>query len=195
MSTTPLPNTQGLTYHTSVLAYMDDTLWLAPNKQTLQQIVNSAESFYNMANITVNPTKSTLATNQTNDPHLSINFANTTIYSIPLKDTFRYLGCWFTLHSHHKYIHNQIIAEATDLIKTIRVKKITEKQTIYIINTVLIPRFSYRTMNTFIHQSNTQSITNSYMQVAKHKAGLALTIPSSTLLHHQIYNLRSLPDI
>jgi len=195
MSMTPLPNTQHLTYHTSVLAYMDDTLWLAPNKHTLQQIVNSAESFYNMANITVNPTKSILATNQTKDPNPTINFANTIIHTIPLKDTFRYLGCWFTLLSHHKYIHNQIIAEATNLISTIKNKKITEKQAIYIINTVLIPRFSYRTLNTFVYQSNTQSITNSYMQVAKHKAGLASTIPNSTIFHHQIYNLRKLTDI
>jgi len=35
MSMTSLPNTQHLTYHTSVLAYMDDILWLAPNKHTL----------------------------------------------------------------------------------------------------------------------------------------------------------------
>jgi hypothetical protein len=35
MLTTFSPNNQLLTYHTSVLAYMDDTLWLAPNKQTL----------------------------------------------------------------------------------------------------------------------------------------------------------------
>jgi len=174
---------------------MDDTLWLAPNKQTLQQIVSSAESFYNMVNITVNPTKSILATNQIKDSHPTINFANTCIHTILLKDTFRYLGCWFTLLNHHKHIHNQITAEATNLINTIRSKKITEKQAIYIINTVLIPRFSYRTINTFFYQSNTQSITNLYMQVAKHKAGLASTTPSSTMLHHQIYNLRSLTDI
>ena len=163
MSTTLLPNTQHLSYHTSVLAYMDDTLWLAPNKQILQQIVNSAESFYNMANITVNPTKSILATNKTEDPNPTINFANTIISTIALKDTFRYLGCWFTLLSHHKHIHNQITAETTNLINTIKNKKITEKQTIYIINTVLIPCFLYRTLNTFVYQSNTQSITNSYM--------------------------------
>ena len=88
MSTTPLPNTQQLSYHTSVLAYMDDTLWLASNKQILQQIVNSAESFYNMANITVNPTKSILATNKTEDPNPTINFANMIIHTIALKDTF-----------------------------------------------------------------------------------------------------------
>jgi hypothetical protein len=40
-----------------------------------------------------------------------------------------------------------------------------------------------------------QGITNSYMQVVKHKAGLVSTIPNSTILHHQIYNLRNLTDI
>ena len=148
-----------------------------------------------MTNITVNPTKSILATNQIKDSHPTINFANTCIHTILLKDTFRYLGCWFTLLNHHKHIHNQITAEATNLINTIRSKKITEKQAIYIINTVLIPRFSYRTINTFFYQSNTQSITNLYMQVAKHKAGLASTTPSFMMLHYQIYNLCSLTNI
>lgn len=88
MSTTFSSTNQLLTYHTSVLAYMDDTLWLAPDKQTMQHIVTTAESFYNMANITVNSTKSILATNQTKDLNPIINFANTTIYTIPLKQTF-----------------------------------------------------------------------------------------------------------
>ena len=151
ISTTLPSTTQCLTYNTSVLAYMDDTLWLAPNKQTLQQIVSSAESFYNMANITVNPTKSILATNQIKDPHPTINFANTCIHTIPLKDTFHYLGCWFTLLNHYKHIHNQITAETTNLINTIKSKKITEKQAIYIINTVLISCFLYKTINIFVY--------------------------------------------
>ena len=60
---------------------------------------------------------------------------------------------------------------------------------------ILVPRFLYRTLNTFMNQSVMQAITNSYMQVVKHKAGLALTVPNSIIFHHQIYNLCSLPDI
>ena len=39
----------------SVLAYMDDTLWIAQSKTQLEEITNIASSFYSMADIQVNP--------------------------------------------------------------------------------------------------------------------------------------------
>src|ERR1041384_1451923 len=47
----------------SVLAYMDDTLWIASSQEELSNIISIAESFYSIANIQVNPSKSVLSTN------------------------------------------------------------------------------------------------------------------------------------
>ena len=54
--------------HTSVMAYMDDSLWIAPNKTSLINILHTASSFYKFANIKVNPFKSILVTNSS-DPN------------------------------------------------------------------------------------------------------------------------------
>ena len=57
------PQTQTLKTSVSVLAYMDDTLWISQSKEELDLITKTATSFYQMANIQINLTKSILATN------------------------------------------------------------------------------------------------------------------------------------
>ena len=65
---------QSTTASTSVLAYMDDTLWLAKSAEQLQKITNTAASFYTMAHIKVNLHKSILTSNT--KLNTSINFIN-----------------------------------------------------------------------------------------------------------------------
>ena len=45
------PQTQTLKTFVSVLAYMDDTLWISQSKEELDLITKTATSFYQMANI------------------------------------------------------------------------------------------------------------------------------------------------
>ena len=52
--------------NTSVLAYIDDSLWIAQDQNSLQNILETANTFYNLHNIKVNPTKSLLITNLKN---------------------------------------------------------------------------------------------------------------------------------
>src|SRR5260363_197480 len=66
---------------TSVLAYMDDTLWIAQSFQQLQQILQTASSFYQMANIRVNSYKSVLVSNTNQLP--LITFLNSSIQTKP----------------------------------------------------------------------------------------------------------------
>ena len=64
--------TNQLQTSTSVLAFMDDTLWIASSKNELEQILELASSFFKMANLKINLLKSILSTNSKN--LLSINF-------------------------------------------------------------------------------------------------------------------------
>jgi len=75
---------------------MDDTLWIAQSKDELEQITQIATSFYKMADLQINPTKSIFATNT---KPTSITFYNSTLNSIPQNQPFKYLGCWFTLNN------------------------------------------------------------------------------------------------
>jgi hypothetical protein len=89
---------QSLHTSTSVLAYMDDTLWIAKTKQELEQITQTASSFYLMANIQINAAKSVFISNS---PLSNIQFCNSTLESILASQPFKFLGCWFTLNNKH----------------------------------------------------------------------------------------------
>src|SRR6185295_14617268 len=56
--------TQNLNTSISVLAYMNDTLWISQSKPELEQILQTATSFYQMANIQINLAKSIFISNQ-----------------------------------------------------------------------------------------------------------------------------------
>src|SRR5690242_942986 len=81
---------QSTSASTSVLAYMDDTLWLAKSTAQLQEITNTASSFYTMAHIKVNPHKSILISNTKATP--TIDFMNDAIKTQPCHTPFKFLG-------------------------------------------------------------------------------------------------------
>ena len=78
-----------------VMAYMDDSLWLAHNKTTLTNIILLATSFYKYNNIRVNPSKSYLITNTKKERTPTIEFDNSTIYASEKDTPIKYLRAWF----------------------------------------------------------------------------------------------------
>ena len=81
---------QHKTIYSSIMAYMDDSLWTAPDKKTLTDILQVANSFYKLNNICVNSSKSILVTNS-ETPDKTITFANDTIIAIEKRTPFKYL--------------------------------------------------------------------------------------------------------
>ena len=117
-----------LTTQCSALAYMDDTLWIASSQAELLQILKTAESFYNMANIQINPSKSILTTNTPPPNYNPIIFNN---YTLPIHSPqipFKFLGCWFTLNNKHSQQIQLILNESQQLIKIASSKHITDTQ-------------------------------------------------------------------
>ena len=89
----------------SVLAYMDDTLWVASSQAELNNIISIAESFYNMANIQVNPSKSILATNYKLDTYTPTIFNNQPLPLQPKHQPFKFLdaGLHLTTNKPNKH--------------------------------------------------------------------------------------------
>ena len=61
-TTIPIPSSPRL-IHTSVIAYIDDSMWIAHTKEDLSKILKTADFFYHLTNICINLTKSVLITN------------------------------------------------------------------------------------------------------------------------------------
>ena len=81
--------------------------------------------------------------NSTNT-NLEIEYNSITIKAIQPKEAFRFLGCWYTTDKKQKTVHKIIKEEANNATRRIKHANITEKQAIYIINTVILTRIAYR---------------------------------------------------
>src|SRR5439155_24183309 len=84
----------------SVLAFMDDTMWIANSKQEMSNILLIASSFFTLTNIKVNPTKSVLATINS-EQYSEIVFDNTILHSINKPEAFRFLSYWYSTTKQH----------------------------------------------------------------------------------------------
>ena len=148
---TTIPGGRTLECSMSVLAYMDDSLWIADNLEELQKIVDTASSFYKLTKIKVNPAKSVFATNSKEEGDLI--FEGGVMERRDQKEPFRYLGCWFGVLEKQKEVREKIIEEANQAIKRLNRARITEKQYIYITNCVLLTRIAYRTQNVVLSEN------------------------------------------
>ena len=111
--------TQSKEIYTSIMAYMDDSIWIAPDKTALENILTTANSFYKLTNITVNPSKSILTTNsKSNDK--TITFDNQPISAIPNSKPFKYLGAWFSLNPNPSSSQKIIMAEFKQCIEMMK---------------------------------------------------------------------------
>ena len=169
---------------------MDDTLWIADSQQQLQNILNTASKFYQIANIKVNPNKSMLISNTKLTP--TFNFMDTTIQTQTPDTPLKFLGCWYTATNKQSIISKIIIQETTGLTNIIQTKQITDKQTSYVINNVIIPIFKYRIYNIVLSHNTCNKILSRYLTVAKHKSKLPVTTPNSTMLNHNIYGIKNI---
>ena len=141
-TTTPQPYSQTFSSNISVLAFMDDTTWVADSATQMQEINKIASSFYQLVNIKVNPQKSVLATNST-DQNTYIKYNDTTLYNISPHTAFRFLGCWFSCTESSQPIHQIITDEIEFALNKLNRAHITDKQYIYIVNSVILTRLAY----------------------------------------------------
>ena len=88
-----------------------------------------------------------------------------------------------------------ILAESSQLINIAKTKRITDTQARYIVNTVIIPTIEYRLQNIVLSRSICEKILIHHIGLVKLKAKLNCTIPTSTMLHPQIYNIKNIWDI
>jgi len=172
--------------NTSVMAYMDDALWVAPDRQTLINILHRATSFYKLNNIKVNPLKSFLITNSHTSTK-SVDFDGVEIEALPYNTPLKYLGTWFSVNRTPNQIQKIIISEIKTNLKKLQFAKITEKQAAYIYNHVILPRFQYRILSSYLNDYQLKTINKAIIQMTKQKAKLAKGVPNSFMNCSEIY--------
>ncbi|CAJ0825551.1 9435_t:CDS:2, partial [Entrophospora sp. SA101] len=188
--------------HLSVLAFMDDTSWITESKQNLELILSIADSFYQLNNIMVNKQKSELLVKIPNNKDIynnevDLNFGNEQIKIQPKKysESIRILGIWMNLGKKRNFIIQQAKDEVIELCNIMKKKLITDKQLLYIYNTVIIPRIEYRTQLTFLIKKECDNISSPFRQLFKHKINLSTSAPNAIVNNRMIYNYRNLYEV
>src|SRR5215216_7272725 len=97
------------------VAYMDDTIWTANSYDQMNNILNIAQSFYNLNSMKVNFDKSCIIMD--NDSNVPITFQNVSDNSIftcsviPNYESMRYLRIWISTKYNKNFIKKQLSSE------------------------------------------------------------------------------------
>src|SRR4051812_4457312 len=172
---------------------MDDTVWFVKDRAAMEQIVEIVESFFKTINIQINATKSELIiiNGDKTDKEQGIEIVGS-IVKPTRKEAIRYLGVWLT-EKGDKFFQERKIQEKVNMtMNMIRFKKLTNKQTRYIINQVLFPQIEYLLNDLVLSEDTCEKINSQIRQVFKNKCKLTITFPNS-MIHaswgYQVFNI------
>ena len=179
---------------------MDDTIWIAPSQQNLENILSIADDFNNLNNILVNKSKSELLVHvpgQSYQPNLSLAFGSDTIDIRPARrsESIRILGVWVNLAKERNFVVNQARDEVFNMCQSLLRKKITDKQLLYLYNMVILPRIEYRTQLTYLSEQDCHNIVIPFRKLFKQKLRMAISMPNAILENSLIYRFRDLHEV
>jgi len=174
-------------------AYVDDTKLIAPSRPNLERITTISSEFFRIHGIEINGKKTELlAINPTDDG--TITYGGSEIRPQDKSKASRILGVWFSADGKATTTKELAMKETNTICEILGRKMITDKQCIFIINAVLIPRLLYRMSATLIGWQDIERITAQYRKVVRKKLGLPSSTPCSILHHTRLYGLRDLKD-
>src|SRR6266508_2231875 len=179
--------------------FIDDTTWITSSQSSMKTILSIADSFFVLNDILINDDKVILLTNdqlpESREARFNLPHHSLTIKARPVHATERILGVWITLQRSDKFIIQQIRQEISHVCSTLKYKKVTDKQLLYVFNAVVIPRLEYRSQLVFLSEDICSSLMTPFRKLFKHKLNLNQCIPNAILSTNLLYNFRSLYEV
>ena len=178
---------------------MDDTNWIARSKENMQLILDDAREFYRANDSQINSSKSVLIVINSQDKSIKqevqAGLNKEVVHRLEKKDFTRFLGVWIGSTNSKNNIVSRIIRETQNITSVLKCKKATEKQTLYILNRVLIPKIEYRIQHCHIPAKTCNKLTIDLRKIIKNKLGICSTLPNSAIHHKGIIKLKSIWEI
>jgi len=106
----------------------------------------------------------------------------------------RVLGVWFVADGSARATGAPAM-ETETIYRILLRKSVIERQCMYLINTVLIPRLHYQMTAQVPAWTVIEHINKKYRMVMRLKHGLPSSTPSRILYHTRLYGLRDLKDV
>jgi len=175
------------------LGYMDDTNLVSASIDSLTKMLKLSQGFYELNNTKINFSKAIFICNrnpaasnlQLPSKPESFNFrldnSSFSLTPIHYRDSFRFLGVWFSLSLSTQYVRKQCATEYKIFSRTLSKKKLTYDQLKYLHNSVLVPKVEYRLKGCLPSERDCNSIQATFRKTFKHSLDIALNLPNSFL--------------
>ncbi|KAF9433825.1 hypothetical protein BGZ76_008929, partial [Entomortierella beljakovae] len=130
----------------SDLAFVDDTTWIARSHQHMQAYLDTATSFFKLNSIEINAKKTVVATLNSLDKDQPVVFGTPVeeLHAVHKDELIRILGVWINASGNTTPVNNHIRTEISSICNILSNKAVTDRQAALIVNSVLIPRITYR---------------------------------------------------
>jgi len=180
-------------------AFMDDTVWISSSQKNMQKILDEAAIFYKANDSQINSKKSILiainAPKEDQNKEILIGPNKDPLKKLPKEAFARYLGIWIGEKNQKSFTYNLLQREIYQITHSLKKKKTTDKQILYILNRVLMPRLEYRSQCCFFNERECTKLTAKYMGTFKNSINISSTCPNSVALHKGIYSLKSMWEL
>ncbi|KAJ2499815.1 hypothetical protein GGH96_003248 [Coemansia sp. RSA 1972] len=167
----------------SVIAYADDLMLVGRNREDLQQTMDMAATWFEMAGVQVNTAKTVLIEwpQGQEQEHLLQWQQGSTVepitHIVTVNEPVRILGQYVTPGGNVAALATYFREQAEELVQPLARKWLTDRQAQYLYCAVLIPIMAYRTQCTLLNSKEIEHIQAPLLQFVKHKFG----VPSTSL--------------
>ncbi|RHZ54554.1 hypothetical protein Glove_426g87 [Diversispora epigaea] len=170
---------------------MDDTNWITPNKQNIEEILTIANEFYQMNDITINKSKSYLIAINANSQSKSegLLMGDETLYPVAKDYPVRSLGVYVTENGSKQFQKDRLKKLTNYMANILKGKPITDKQAIYIFNAVVISMLEYSLNDMTLSEKKCLKITTKFISMIKNKALLPITAPNALIHAKEAYDV------
>jgi ribonuclease HI len=178
----------------AVVAYADDTTWIANSKDQMKKIIKIAEEFFQMNDIQINGKKSKLLTMNTQErkEERRIFYGGEWIPEEDDSKITRFLGIWLN----KKLKESAVKAKAKEIVRStirgLKTKKMTISQLSYINNMCIIPKLCYMLQVSKLSKGVIDSIHNPIIGLAKNKMEMQRSTRNSIVEHKGLGNCKAL---
>jgi len=178
----------------AVLAYADDTTWIACSKKQLERTINIAEQFFQINDIEINGSKSKLVIINSKLPkeESCVFFCKTKLFAEPKLYDVKFLGIYLHTSKDLAKIKRKVKKIVGLFTHVLEKKKVTASQLSYINNQVLLPKLEYILQATALSEKDLENIHQPIIRLCKKKLGIAQTAPNDIIFHGGILGFKSL---
>jgi len=178
----------------AAVAYADDITWMAKSKKKMQKIIQISQRFFRFNDIQINSSKSKLLVVNSNTGG-NANSVLINNFQLQVEEKYalmRMLGVWLSIEANENLVIKKARRIIQQFIRSIRFKKLTISQLIYINNIYIIPKLTYMLQTTKASKRKLICLHQPIIRLIKNKVGLASTTENSAIMHQGLERCRIL---